>query len=254
LYTLNSVQINAKNINDLLKDTPISLKSGYIESINVALPNLFKLFEDSMKIDINGIELVFQIKDAVYMDSNHSRNVLSSLLAESLIGDFGDPNVMTSSILVGDVRRSDLDEFESDVSSPTGSYMRSNDKKSSSSSANNDDGDEIGEAEGYIAQLIERIVSNIKASITNVTLRFEFPTPTTAVNSPLHDVHKNVFLMHFPRMDYADETPMPSASATWQPSIFKYKFTFKGFFVQVFDEHQEPSSSTTMMSASLFGQ
>jgi hypothetical protein len=152
------------------------------------------------------------------MSTDNARNVLSSLLAESLIGDRADPTVLASSILVGEVRKCDLDtEFED---------------------SGNKTLDEFEEAEGIIGQLVERIVSSIRATITNTTLRFEFPSET--------EPHRqNLLLLHFPRLDYADETPMPSGNDTWQPSIFIYKFNFKGFIVQLFDEE---------MSASVFGK
>lgn len=135
-----------------------------------------------------------------------------SMYAESFIHENVDPNVLASSILVGEVRKSDLRSELEDMD-----RQQQNDDK------------ELDDAEGTIARLIQKVVSSLKASVNNVTIRFEFP-------SELKLKKNNVLLLHFPKLEYADETPVPTGNDAWFPSLFIYSFLFEGFFVQIFDE------------------
>jgi hypothetical protein len=225
-YNLSNVSLNIQRINEHLRDLPFVLKSGYIEQIKIRIP--FNILSENMHIEVNGVELSFKLKESM---NDVSRNVLSSFLTESFIGEHGDPNVLASSILVGDVRKSDLEEEldEEDFSTDT-----------SQSNA----------AESMIAQFIEKIVSSLKATVTAVTFKFEFP-------SEMNPKKSNVLLLHFPRLEYADNTSFPTSGSRWHPSEFVYSFLFNGFFVQLFDEHiveEKQFESTSSSSSTHFEQ
>lgn len=145
-------------------------------------------------------------------------------------GDRRDPNILASSILIGDVKKGEVE-----------SEIRGNNETTTGAEQKSDSAAGLGfEGEEHIARLIERIVSNVRATVNLATVRFEFPSTTSDDDT--------VILLHFPKLDYTDETPMPRDGQSWSPELFIYKFMFRGFIVQMFKGRTDTSEAAAQSS------
>jgi hypothetical protein len=102
---------------------------------------------------------------------------------------------------------------------------------------------DIDEDEEIIARIIEGVVGSLKAKISNVTLRFEFPNLKQKTNT--------VLMFHIPELYYEDKTPMPAKDESWYPSFFKYELKFSQFYVQLYEDKDSKKSlkrENTMVS------
>lgn len=204
-----------------MRDVPFNLTGGYIRKIKVRVPWL-NILKESLAIEVQGIEVQLEVKE-----SQRTRNgSVSQLLADSFIGELArtaDPNVLASSILIGDISKKDMSEFEAE---PMASSPQSEAPKQF-------------EGEEYIAKIIEQVVSNIRATISDATVKIHFPTQQQYINST-----NNVLLLHFPKLEYSDKTPKPSDNDQWSPSYFMYEFLMRGLVVQLLKEDSKMMYST----------
>ncbi|KAG2388932.1 hypothetical protein C9374_014332 [Naegleria lovaniensis] len=252
-FELKNVQLKVKEINEniLMHNSknptkqdgiPFKLTSGYIEKICVKIPSLLDIFKESMILELNGLEVQLQFK-GMNEDASGIGNAANSFLFHSTT--YFDPNVLASSILVGDVTKSDIASEFNDLED----FDQQTDASSSTIvTPTTEEEDNYGFTEGHtiISQAVERVISQLKAYVTNVTVRLEFPKPKPM--NPLQQQQqqeysqrkegklKNVLLLHFPRLEYLDETPKTEA---FGPSSFIYSFIFKGIFLQVFEEFHQ---------------
>ncbi|EFC48880.1 hypothetical protein NAEGRDRAFT_56909 [Naegleria gruberi] len=252
-FELKNVQLKVKEINENIlmhnsklsqssdKDgIPFILSSGYIEKICVKIPSLMDIMKESMILELNGLEVQLQF-NGMNEDSGFG-NAANSFLFHSTT--FHDPNVLATSILLGDVTKSDIahefkDLEKEDFEEETDPMNSSMDSSTIFSDTKQEDTVGFNEGHTIISQAVERVISQLKAFVTNVTVRLEFPKPRTTapIDTPVRIKKeqrlKNVLLLHFPRLEYLDETPK---TESW-PSKFTYSFIFKGIFLQVFEEY-----------------
>eukprot|EP01080_Neovahlkampfia_damariscottae_P005870 gene5870-9698_t len=200
--SLNYPQLNLPSINSVLGDFPFILTAGVIENITVVVP-WTDLLNGKMKVDIASLDLTFCFKE----NCKNSTEILSSV-KESFLGERKN-DVLATSVFMGELRKSDVhEEFKQEKTNF-----------------------DINDDEEIIARIIEGIIGSLKATISKVTLRFEFPNLST--DSMV------VAMFHIPEIIYEDKTQMPEKDESWYPSFFKYRLKFSQFYVQLFEEDEK---------------
>lgn len=223
---LDNLELNISTINDeILVNTSLKLERGHLEHVEIRF-NPFSASSSTWSprfipnlIKIHGLSLTFTLRDSPSEQSVPPPD--ASVEPEQ---PQADDQVLSRSIILGTVSRQDIEEILSEQHTDLDDEDQDPEHPSPPML---DDADEVNGLDPQkIAALMDNVLSQMKAIITNLEVRLKFPCHAPSENSSSHQQNSastchNVLVFRVPKLDISDDPTTihaPRTAASFSPS------------------------------------